>query len=131
MYDDVYEEMIEQSKPLDAEKVSASIKDVFRFLLNYEEHLAESEANGDWFEMHYDNDKIIIKKCSKTYSAEQGGFGDPINYNYRSIEVLSISATAEEYINMLTQYIMRKQEWEMLYGHIMGYLHFTTSRGYY
>ena len=131
MYDDIYEEMMEKTKPLDAEKVSASIEDVFRFLLNYEELLAESEADGDWFEMHYDKNEIVIKKCSKSYSIEQGGFNDPINYNYYNREILRISATAEEYINMLTHYIMRKQELKMFYSHIMGYLHFTTSRGEY
>ena len=131
MYDDIYEEMMELTTPLDAEKVSASIKDIFRFLLNYEEELAESEADGNWFEMYYDGEHIIIKKCSKIYSIEQGGFNDPINYNYPSREILKFSATAEEYINILTQYIMRKQEWEMLYSHIMGYLHFTTSKGWW
>ena len=59
MYD---EEIIEQTKPLDAEEVSASIQDVFRFLLNYEESLAESEADANWFEMYYNDGKIIINK---------------------------------------------------------------------
>ena len=131
MYDDIYEEMVETTTPLDAEKVSASIKHIFRFLLNYEEELAESEADGNWFEIYYDGKQIIIKKCSKTYSVEQGGFNDPINYNYHNREILKISATAEQYINMLTQYIMRKQEWEMFYSHIMGYLHFTTLQGWW
>ena len=130
MYDDIYEEMIEITSPLDAEKVSASIQDVFRFLLNYEESLAESEADGDWFEMYHNKNEIIIKKCSKSYSVEQGDFNDPINYNYYNREILRISATAEQYIYMLTQYIMRKQEWKMLYGHIMGYLRFTTTKGW-
>lgn len=122
---------MEITTPLDAEEVSASIQDVFRFLLNYGESLAESEADADWFEMHYDGDKIIINKCYKTYAIEQGGFNDPIEYNHYSKEILRIPATAEQYINMLTKYIMRKQEWEWLYGNIIGYLHFTTSMGIY
>ena len=130
MYDDIYDEMRELNTPLDTEKVSASIQDVFRFLLNYEESLAESEADGDWFEMYYDKNEIVIQKCSKSYSVEQGDFNDPINYNYYNREILRISATAEQYIYMLTQYIMRKQEWKMLYGHIIGYLHFTTTKGW-
>lgn len=128
MYYDVYEEMIEQSKPLDAEEVSASIRDVFRFLMNYEEVLAESENNRDWFEMHYDGNEIIINKCYKSYAIEQGGFNDPIEYNYYSREILRISATAEQYINMLTEYIMYQQEWKMFYKNIMQYLHFTSRR---
>ena len=121
----MYEEMQEYYKPIDVDKISASIRDIFRFILRFDEEFAESENDGNWFEIEYQNNKIVIKKCSKSYSIEQGDFNDPINYDYFSHKIVEISASAEEFINILINYIENEQFWKEIYGHRRFYsLHF-------
>lgn len=113
MYNEIYEQYY---RDIDAEDVSASIGHIFRYIRRFNEQIEESEVPV-WFEMSFmpTTKEIKLEKCSRSYSVEQGGFNDPINYNYHSTELLRFSATAEEYINMLTDYIMREQEFKEFY----------------
>lgn len=113
MYDDIYEQYY---RDIDAEDVSASIMHIFRYIRRFDEQIEESEIPV-WFEMSFISAKkeVKLEKCSRSYSIEQGGFNDPINFNYHSTELLRFSATAEEYINMLTDYIMGEQEFREFY----------------
>ena len=124
MYDEIYEQYY---KDIDAEDVSASIRQIFRYVRKFDEQIAESEV-PIWFELSFApmTNEIVLEKCSKSYSVEQGDFGDPINYNYHSYELLRFSATAEEYINLLTDYIMNKQELKEFYRDNYNRIHFKS-----
>lgn len=130
MYD-VYEEMMEYYRAdIDADEVSASMVQIFRFCRKFLMDFTES-MQPNWFEISFDsnNEQIVIEKCSKSMSVEQGDFGDPINYNYYNNVVLTISATAEEYINVLTDYIMKEQEWKEFCGDVYNYITFKKTQG--
>ena len=103
-------------EPIDADNVSASIKDIFRFICGFDEQFAESENNANWFEVSWKDDQITLNKCSRQYSIEQGDFGDPINYNYYHRTVLTISASAEEFANIVIDYCENSQLWKEIYG---------------
>ena len=64
----MYEDFREYVEDIDAEEVSASIRDIFRFILRFDEEFAESENDANWFEIGWQNNQIILNKCSKKYS---------------------------------------------------------------
>ena len=110
------EEMQEYYEHIDTDKISASIRDIFRFILRFDEEFAESENNGNWFEISWKDGQIIFNKCSKRYSVEQGDFDDPINYNYSKRTILTITASAEEFANIIIDYCENQQWWKEVYG---------------
>ena len=76
----------------------------------FEEEMAESMARC-FFAVSFQNNKIIIELCKESETIESYyGNTDGIETQIYKRQVLSINATTEDYINMLTSFIMHKDE---------------------
>lgn len=109
--------------------VSARIGDILLYLYKFEEEITESMARC-FFAVSFQNDKIIIELCKESETIESYyGNTDGIETQIYKRQVLSIDATAEDYINMLTSFIMNKDEYIYLNGERrVNSLHFLSIK---
>ena len=112
----MYEEMREYYEPIDADKMSASIKDVIRFLINFDEEIAEYEGKSFSFEIYWHNNKIVIETVKTRYSNEYRGGHDDIDTITNKETILKINASAIEYADMLVDFIRNRRLYKEIYG---------------
>ena len=97
-------------KNMTEDDVSPRIGDILLYLYRFEEEMAESMARC-FFAVSFQSNKIVIELCKESETIESYyGNTDGIETQIYKRKVLSINATAEDYINMLTSFIMHKDE---------------------
>lgn len=110
--------------------VSPEIGDILLYLYKFEEEIAESMAKC-FFAVSFQNNNIIVELCKESETIESY-YGNTYEIETRIYKrkVLKINATAEQYINMLTSFIMHKDEHIYWNGERrVNSLHFLSIRG--
>lgn len=119
----------EYYKNIDVDKMSASIKDVFRFIKNFDEYIAEFKGAKCYFEIYFINNQIIIKLCEEYYINEYRDGSETIETGGYSHIVAKISASAIEYADMLVDFIENKELYDEIYGkRRVNSIHFIKTK---
>lgn len=121
MYE-IYEEIYSD---IESENVTADIYEIMRYLCNFDEQRAESEALRDFFVLRWKDNKLKIMHC-QTYETNESWMGNTngIETKTNEYEILCIDATIFEYTNLIISAIQNKQELEHYYGNRMNLINF-------
>lgn len=125
MFTDDFEELY---NPIDAEDVSASIQDILRFTKNFDETIAESEAIRCFFKIYWLNNKITIEFGEEHITNETYYNTHEFETKATSRTVLQIQASAEEYADMLVDFIENRQFYNEVYGRRVDMLNFEKIK---
>lgn len=91
--------------------------DIFERITEFDEYIAESEAIRCFFTLCYHNNKVILNYIEEYITNESyHNIHEPIETKRNTEKILTFSASAEEYINILIDFISNKREYVYNYG---------------
>lgn len=91
--------------------------DIFERIIEFDEYIAESEAIRCFFTVCYQNNKVNLQYIEEYITNESYyNVHEPIETKRSKESILTFSATAEQYINMLIDFISNRREYIYNYG---------------
>jgi hypothetical protein len=107
---------------IEEQDVSSDIRDIMRYLRNFDEEIAESECLRCWFKIYWIDEHIVVELVKEYITNETYYNAHEFETRANSNVILKIKASAEEYADMLIDMIQYEYEYKEVYGNRMNKL---------